>query len=274
MKKSDVKIFTLFIKQIGSYLFNRTLSNTNIPDSEIIFNQWLAGLIDGDGYFRARKGLQTGHLEIPSQLSNAHIFDLLLQRFGGIVKPLTGRPNVVVYYLRDQIGLINLINAINGEIRNPIRFEQFSNLCKIYGIIPLEASPLTYYNGWLSGFFDADGSIYYNLKSAQLFITTSNNVRLLLDNIQILYGGFIYQTKPNSSSFKWFLSNKADIANFIGYFDVCPPRTSKINRVLLIPTYYELRQLKAHLAPVDSVLGKKWTNFSTHWTNFTKPDSF
>lgn len=44
----------------------------------------------------------------------------------------------------------------------------------------------------MSGFFDADGSVYLNLTSDQASITVSQKNKLLLDPLKELYGGEIY----------------------------------------------------------------------------------
>lgn len=140
------------------------------------------------------------------------VLELLLERFGGSITPVSGKPNVYRYRLHNRASLINLISAINGEIRNPIRVEQLSRICINYNIPFYPAAPLTYYNGWLYGFFDADGSIYLGLSSDQLFITASNNVLSQLTALQALYGGSIYSTNSGGRSSKWVVSNKHDIA--------------------------------------------------------------
>lgn len=75
------------------------------------------------------------------------------------------------YKLRHKKGLISLINDVNGHLRNPIRLLQFNKLCVKYGIELKYSEPLTFNNGWLSGFIDSDGSIYYNEASGQVFIS-------------------------------------------------------------------------------------------------------
>jgi hypothetical protein len=44
----------------------------------------------------------------------------------------------------------------------------------------------------MSGFFDADGSVYLNLLSDQVFIAITQKNKLLLDPLKELYGGEIY----------------------------------------------------------------------------------
>lgn len=52
-----------------------------------------------------------------------------------------------------------MINRINGNIRNTIRVQQFKKICSYFNIPYIEAKPLTENNGYISGFFDADGTI-------------------------------------------------------------------------------------------------------------------
>lgn len=91
---------------------------------------------------------------------------------GGSVK-LYGGDNYLRYRLHHKEGLLNLINKVNGLLQNPIRILQLGKICEIYNIELKDPKPLTYYNGWLAGFFDTDGSIYLNDDSGQIFITAS-----------------------------------------------------------------------------------------------------
>jgi hypothetical protein len=127
-------------------------------------------------------------------------------------------------------GILNLINAVNGEIRNPIRLLQFNKRGKYnipliktlpltynipfiktlpltYNIPFIKTLPLTYNNGWLSGFRDSDGSIYFyfilfyfilfyfNELDAQMYMYITQKNKYLLDLICNLYGGLHSKTK-------------------------------------------------------------------------------
>jgi len=82
------------------------------------FNEWLAGLIDGDGCFQLnKKGYAS--LEIVLELRDKHALYQIKQKFGGSIKLRSGI-NWLRYRLHHKKGIIKIINAINGEIRNPI----------------------------------------------------------------------------------------------------------------------------------------------------------
>jgi hypothetical protein len=239
-----------------------------LPDKKIketIFNQWLAGLIDGDGCFQlSKKGYAS--LEIVMEIRDKHCLYLIKQKFGGSIKLRSG-VNWLRYRIHNKKGLLNLINAINGEIRNPIRLIQLNKICDNYNISLIQPIPLTYKNGWFSGFFDSDGSVYFNLLSSQLLITASQKNKFILDMLVDLYGGTVYIQKE---SFKWVVFKKAEIKNLLNYFILCPSRSAKHNRLKSISRYYELRELKAHLASENSILGKAWKKFLLRWSKFEK----
>lgn len=154
------------------------------------FYEWLAGVIDGDGCFLlSKKGYAS--LEIVTQLRDKKCLYLIKQKFGGSVKLFSG-DNYLRYRLHHKEGLLNLINKVNGLLQNPIRILQLGKICEIYNIELKDPKPLTYYNGWLAGFFDTDGSIYFNDTSGQMFITATQKNRFILEALVELYGGTIF----------------------------------------------------------------------------------
>lgn len=215
------------------------------------FNQWLAGLIDGDGCFLlSKKGYAS--LEIVAHIRDKNCLYQIKQKFGGAVKLRTNLTHLR-YRIHHKQGMLDIISAVNGEIRNPIRLLQLSKICEKYNIPVIQTAPLTYENGWFSGFFDSDGSIYLNLKSSQIFITVSQKNKYLLDILTELYGGSVYIEK---TSFKWFVYKKSEIIKLLEYFKLNPCRSAKLNRINAINKYLELRDLKAHLAEESTILGK------------------
>lgn len=227
------------------------------------FNEWLAGLIDGDGCFQlSKKGYAS--LEIVMELRDKHCLYQVKDKFGGSVKLRAG-DNHLRYRLHHKAGLLNLINAVNGLIRNPVRILQLGKICDKYGINLIESQPLTYNSGWFAGFFDSEGSIYMNDISGQLFLTVSQKNRFLLDALVELYGGNIYPM-VKQGAFKWICYRKNDILSLVNnYFKVNPSRSEKRVRLNMVNKFYELRGQHAHSATPTSVLGKVWKNFTIKW---------
>jgi len=253
------------LMKLSSAFFKlRTFSNkSNISNN--IFNQWLAGLIDGDGCFLlSKKGYVS--LEIVMETRDKHCLYQIKQKFGGSVKLRSG-VNWLRYRLHHKQGMLDLINAVNGEIRNPVRLIQLNKICDKYNIELIQPSMLSYNNGWLSGFFDSDGSIYLNLKSSQMFITAGQKNNYILNLLPVLYGGSVYIQK---NSFKWVVYKKAEIITLLDYFKLCPSRSAKHNRLKAINKYHELRDLKAHLASENTILGKAWKKFLLKWEKVGK----
>lgn len=85
-------------------------------------------------------------LEIVTQLRDKKFLYLIKQKFGGAVKLVSGN-NHLRYRLHNKEGLLNLINKVNGLIRNPIRILQLGRICEIYDIELKDPKSLTYYSG-------------------------------------------------------------------------------------------------------------------------------
>ena len=229
------------------------------------FFEWLAGVIDGDGCFSlSKKGYAS--LEITTQLRDKKMLYLIKQKFGGSVKLYSG-DNYLRYRLHHKKGLVDLIDKINGLLQNPTRILQLGRISIIYNIKLKDPKPLTYYNGWLAGFFDTDGSIYLNDASGQIFITASQKNRYLLEPLVELYGGTIYPM-IKQEAFKWTCFKKKEVLSLVDdYFKFNPCRSEKIMRINMVNKYYELRNLHAHKASPQSVLGKAWKHYIIKWNS-------
>jgi len=262
-----IKVLTTnnFFFKTNNFIRNYTNKNLSFNKFNIIFNQWLAGLIDGDGCFLLSKKGYAG-LEITMDTRDKHCLYLIKQKFGGSVKLRSG-VKAVRYRLHHKEGILNLINAVNGEIRNPIRLLQLNKLCEKYNIKLIQPSILTYNNGWFSGFFDSDGSVYLILSIFQMCISAGQKNNYILNLLPDLYGGKVYIQK---NSFKWVVRKKIEIIKLLEYFKFCPSRSAKHNRLKAIKKYYELKNLKAHLAKPNSILGKAWKKFLLKWDKWEK----
>lgn len=282
----------LILANLVKILINNILLNNNIKDNnqqvtkytnlvgtsetirEILnkkdkkFNEWLAGLIDGDGYFGITQK-KYPNCEITVSLEDEKALQQIKQRFGGSIK-LRSNVKAVRYRLHNYKGMINLINAVNGNIRNSKRLIQLHKVCDLLNIKPLSPIKLSYDNSWFIGFFDADGTITYSFKNNYPQLTISVTNKYLNDIIYFkdLFKGNIYFDKSQNGYFKWMIQSEYDINNLIyNYIKYNPSRTTKFNKLMLSKQFFELKRIKAYQKPINSVQFKAWLKFETKWKN-------
>ena len=187
------------------------------------------------------------------------------QRYGGSVKA-TSHAKAVRFRLHHMQGIQQVIKDVNGLIQNPVRYLQLSKICNIYNIDVLPSVKLKYNSAYLSGLFDADGSVYYNKQSMQVFITVSQKGRELLDILVPVFGGVVRPSNKNATAFKWTVSKKQDILNLIdNYFHWNNCVSAKNKKFGLVKQFYYLASIGALKAPEDSVLGKSFSQFVDRW---------
>lgn len=228
------------------------------------FNEWLAGLLDGDGYFILTKKGYTS-CEITMDARDKKALNEIKHRYGGTIKSVSNA-NGVRYKLRHKKGLISLINDVNGLIRNPIRLLQINKLCVKYNIHLKYPEPLSFNNGWLSGFIDSDGSIYYNEASGQVFISLTQKNKFLLEPLIAIYGGRVDILSPKIEAFKYIVYRKSELFNLIdSYFNHYPLKTEKMKRVNLIKDFFLFR---IDRNSKDIVKFNEWVKFKDKWEKY------
>ena len=243
---------------------SNSLINKNFNSEDLPFRQWLAGLLDGDGYFLLSKNGYNS-CEITMDARDKKVLYLLQHKYGGSVKHISNA-YAFKYKLRNKAGLIALINDVNGLIRNPIRLLQMNKLCEKFNIPLKYANNLTFNDGWLSGFIDSDGSVYYNESSGQVFISISQKNKYLLEPLIHIYGGRVDIASPKIEAFKYIIYRKAELFNLIdNYFNKYPLRTEKLKRVNLIKQFYLVRVSKEDN---DVVKFNEWVKFKDKWEKF------
>ena len=243
------------------------LDKSNLNPELLKFNEWLAGLIDGDGYFILTKKGYTS-CEICMDVRDKKALYEIKHKYGGSIKPVSGA-KAFKYKLRNKKGLVHLINDINGLIRNPIRLLQMNKLCNKYEICLKYPEPLTYNNGWLSGFIDSDGSVYLNEMSGQIFISISQKNRFLLEPLINLYGGRIDILSPKIEAFKYVVYRKNELFSLIdNYFTKYPLKTEKYKRINLIKQFYLLRTYSNNNNICDINKLNAWVSFKDKWEKY------
>lgn len=229
----------------------------------IKFFEWLAGLIDGDGCFLlSQKGY--GSLEITIADRDCHCLMIVKKRYKGSVKARS-RSKSFRYRLHCKEDLLLLLNDVNGLLRNSNRLLQYNKLCEKYNIVLKETKVLTFYSGWMGGFFDSDGTITINKANNQLSIAISQKTRELLEPLKSLYGGNIYIDRA-TSTFKWYVTKKETIILLKeNYFKNSYVYSKKKSRLFLIDEYYRLveaeKQKHPFIEKIRNCFWSKWDNY-------------
>jgi hypothetical protein len=214
-------------------------------EKEEFWNQYLAGLINGDGTLLISK-LGYASLEITMDISDEHALQKIKQVLGGSVKARTNA-KAFRYRVHHKKGILDLISRINGKIRQTNRKVQLEKICNLYDIACQPLSMLTQQNGWFAGFFDADGSLGFSLKKGwpQLVISAAQKNHVDLLPFQEVFGGIIRLDK-RSNAFKWEIYTEKSILNFYYYCQKHPLHSHKKKRMFLVPRFFELRKIRAY----------------------------
>lgn len=229
----------------------------------------MAGLIDGDGYFGITHK-KYGNCEITVGIEDEKMLKQIQNKFGGVIRLRSGSHSIR-YRLRHKEGIINLLNAVNGNIRNSKRLVQYYQICNLYNIQVINPLPLSLDNSWLTGFFDADGTInYYNFYNNRPQLTISVTNKYLIDIIDFynLLGGNINFDKSQNGYFKWVISNETLHMKFYEYIKLNPSRSWKGQRLYLIPEFYKYYNSKSYIIN-NSLLYKSWKIFDKKWKNYS-----
>lgn len=270
--------------------------NQQIKNSNLYWNQWFAGLIDGDGCFYISKQNQPS-LEITVTSEDQHMLQQIKSRVGGIVKLRAGSKSVRLRVFQKK-QLEHIIWCVNGHIRLKVRQQQFQKVCLMFNIEYLEPKPLDFNNAYITGFFDADGSItmsvskcsaehsqikntygkYIRLKHSRgwhsLSVHITNKDKSVLDEIYQALGVGKLITEPAKKKksakrpnalHRLYLKSFEHVNTWLRYTTYHPLQSSKRKRCLLLPKYFELYYNKVHLATTDCLMHKQWDKFCKCW---------
>lgn len=168
---NNLQVTKALSTRVGTSETIRLLSTKSNHNS---WNEWLAGLIDGDGSFNlSKKGY--ARLEITMDIRDSHCLHQVKQKFGGSIKLRSGA-KAMRYRLHHKSGLLSLINSVNGLIRNPDRMVQLEKICNAYDIIFIYPKPLIFSSGWFAGFFDANNKFYRGIHTSRTLSKGENNL--------------------------------------------------------------------------------------------------
>nr|YP_009715266.1 hypothetical protein [Russula subnigricans]QGK88072.1 hypothetical protein [Russula subnigricans] len=253
------------IETISDHIFTHVKPNTNEK-----LGYYLAGLIEGDGYFDDHR------FEIAFHENDTFLAYFIKKEIGyGSVLKLKHQKSVR-YVLRHSEGLKKVLSLVNGKFYfkekiNQLLKHQWDKKFNITILPPTNFDLMSNY--WLAGFTEVDGSFVITLANNQThkskinvqleFKIKQKNVELL-ELIKQIFGGHIYYLKSeelfyyNSISFK-----SAKLV--INYFDNFQLISSKWVNYLKWRKTYRIIQRKEHLTikglnKIKNIKGSSETN--------------
>lgn len=244
------------------YIHSEVVSVNQLKYKERSLNEWLAGVIDGDGYFNTGK---SPRFSIEMDRKNLPLMTLIQKiTQGRLVLNIKNRPNVIRVDVAKRDLLISLLHRVNGNIRNSIRVAQYTELCTRFNIPFIAPVPLTFHNAWFTGFFDADGGVRatFTSRSPSITIYVTNKYSVNLVDYQTIFGGYI-RPHDNKNSYRWTIDHSDSVLNMLSYFECYPSMSHKYNRIILINRFYALKKIKAF--KVASTHHQEWLDIKSRW---------
>lgn len=260
--------FLVFSRKLSTHITTNNLNAASqVKDPDPAFKEWLAGLVDGDGYFTINKRKKNARFEITMDARDKDVLKLLRSKYRGIIREISnGR--AVKYKLINEYGLRSLLEDINGLVKNPTRLLQMSKICQKFGMELKYSNKIKYYSGWFSGFMDSDGSIYYKESPLQVFISITQKNKFLLDLLAQTYGGRVDVCTSKQEAFQYSIYRKKEFVKLIDeYFSKYPLKTAKMKRINLIKQFYLVKLSDKNTKDLAENINE-WAKFKDKWDNF------
>ena len=187
---------------------------------------------------------------------------------GGSIKMRSGA-KAYRYRLHNKLGMIKLMNCINGHVRHSARLLQLHRVCQVHDIPVILPITLDAQSNWFAGFFDADGTICIAMKHQlpQLSIRVTNKLLQDVESYKVVFGGNIYFDSSQNGYYQWSVQSRKDVIMMLDYFKSSTFRSHKSRRFFLIEEYYSLYDLKAFKP--DSIHHKAWLAFLDKWNGIS-----
>lgn len=279
-------------------LIDQTILNKCEQDREK-WNQWFAGVTDGDGCFYMNTKEKSISYEITTHITDARVvYDIKNKLKGGAIRLRSGSQSVR-YRVKAKNIIIDILNRLNGRLYNQARVANFEEACRLLNVSVLPTPfSVEKSNGYLSGIIDADGSFAisvtrsspedsqksgvegrtirlinakgFNQISAKVTGVDANNIYM----IQRSYGfGKVFVEKARQKSLKtkyhWTLKSYEDFQYLYNYLKVHPLKSVKMHRMRLALLYFKYKQLGYHFKPSGTMESKIWAKFCKSWFKYS-----
>jgi len=278
---------------------NKQIMNTNV-DREAKWNQWFAGLTDGDGCFYINKKEKSISYELTVHIFDSRVvYDIKNKLKAGYILKRSNSQSIR-YRVKAREVIENIVDRLNGRLYNEARIKQFEKVCQLLNkqyITP--SSRLSKDDGYLAGLIDSDGSLTINVsksskKDSQISGVQGRCLRLInsrganqlrltiaskyLNNVTLIQKsykmGVVYTEKVNNNRCPnekhiWTLSSYTDFQILYEYLKKFPLKSTKMHRMRLVFIYFKYKELKYDLKESDSLEFKLWSKLCKAWFKYS-----
>lgn len=275
-------------------------NNNNISKIKNPWDDWFAGVVDGDGYFYINKK-QAISFELTTAILDINVlYSIKKELKGGTIKRRSGS-NSVRYRVKAFLIIEKIIHKLNGKLYNPIRLLQFEQACLILNIkIISSPSIIQIPNAYLAGLIDADGTVVVSISKTnaitsqkpgkegkilrlsqsrgfnQIYLKITSIYKEPLLIIQDSYNlGSIYTEKKNfknkkpNDQYSWTIQQYADFVVIYEILKNYPLKSSKMHRIHLSLKYFQYKILKYHLRDFNTIEHNIWLDFCKSWFKYS-----
>jgi hypothetical protein len=278
---------------------NTQLKNKNFKIEK--WNEWFAGVTDGDGCFYINKKENTISYEITTHITDIRVLYSIKNTLkSGTIKKRSGSQSVR-YRIKQKSTLIEIVNRLNGRLYNKARLAQFQKVCVLLNI-PFIQSPsiIQKQSAYLSGLIDADGTFSISvwkssfedsqqigvsgrilrLTNARAFCQIYAKVASIdSDNMYLIQSSYdfgqIYVQKENLKNrnpkiqYHWTIKSYEDFQKLANYLKINPLKSVKMHRMRLAFLYFKYKDLKYHLKPCNTPEFQIWSKFCKSWFKYS-----
>ena len=264
------------------------------------WDEWFAGVIDGDGCFYINKQQQISFELTTATLDINVLYSIKNKLQGGTVKSRSGSKSVR-YRVKARLIIEKIIHKVNGKLYNPARLSQFEQVCKILDI-KIKSSPsiIQIPNAYLAGLIDADGTIVISVSKTNaitsqkpgkegkvLRLSKSKGFNQIYMKITSIYKeqiliiqssyklGSIYTEKKNIKNRKqndqyiWVIQKYDDFVVLYEILKKFPLKSSKMHRIRLSLKYFQYKVLKYNLKSFNTIEHQLWLAFCKSWFKYS-----
>lgn len=265
------------------------------------WNEWFAGLTDGDGCFYINHRENSVSFELTSHVVDSRVvYNIKNQLKAGSIHLRSGSQSIR-YRVKQRSVIIDIVNRLNGKLYNPPRVVQFAKVCELLNIKPLE-SPLLInkHSAYLAGLIDSDGSITISVSRTssedsqktgvegrtiklanskaynQISLRITSIYEKNLISLQNSYGfGDIYKEQPNrknrspNAKYHWTIRSYEDFQELNNYIRINQLKSVKMHRLRLSNLYFKYKQLQYNLKPSETIESKLWLKFCKSWFKYS-----